>query len=203
MSLREVGIKLLNEHNGVKGALDPFVVAVKGDKLLLQSLAQDYLGRLAQTLIKKPEQNGARGKKGPQRKHRQLPTSAEKSAALRGASATAISFLDQRKLRDGRLIGDIPLWELSRLARTAAHKGADFLRRGLEDWTDAIACEILARYAQPSNQDTRVRDTMKGKQVEEIYARARKLAAEKIAEESERCAQGVMTVSSEPAQIAS
>lgn len=195
-ALYDTAVKLLKLHAGKQNAIAPFIAAVKGDKNLLADLAGEYLDRTLSDIRRgeatereMAEKGGiARGKQGPHRRAK-LPTAAQKIAEVRNATLT---FLDTRKLRDGRPIGDIPLWELPQIASSAAGKSVTFLTRGLEDAVDAIACHRLSQYAQPSSAETRVRDAIKPAIVEKIYAESRVAAAQRIADASARTARELL-----------
>lgn len=194
--LYDTAVQLLKLHAGKKDAIGPFISAVKGDKAMMTDLAGEYLDRVLSDIrrgdaVKEEaaEMAGtARGKRGPHRRAK-LPTAAQKMAEIRNASLT---FLDTRKLRDGRPIGDIPLWELPNIASGAAGKSVTFLQRGLEDAVDAIACHRLSLFVQPSTAETRVRDAIKPAVVEKIYAESRVAAAQRIADASARTARELL-----------
>lgn len=206
-TLYETAVQIIREKNGnIAKATEPFVHSLITQNLI-KDLAIDYLNRVAADIrageraqAQTPAADHARGKTGPNRRAK-LPSKAQKAANIRNVVASALTFLDERKLRDGRAIGDVPLYELPRLAAGAAGKSVTFLSRGLEDAVDAIACHELSLLAQPTKADMTVRDAYKPAVVEEIYAHAKIKAAQRIADASARTARELLA-GSPPAAIA-
>jgi hypothetical protein len=198
--LYDTAINLLKENKAdLDTAMLKFVAAVRSNGVLLNELCRDYLER-AMADIRHGEQEkpvASRGKTGPHRRGRaapkpKLPTEAQKKGAIRAAVAEATTFLDTKRLRDGRAIGDVLLVELPRLALGAANKSVTFLSRGMEDAADAILCQKLAQHVQPSSSDAKVRDAIKPEVVEKLHAEAQLMAAQRIADAAARTARELL-----------
>src|SRR5262252_8594347 len=185
-TIYDIAVEILREENGnLAAALQRFRPKIKGD--LHRELCEQYLEKVLADIragerAKAAAEDRARGKEGPNRRTAKVPTADQKSAALRVMTETPESFLDARRLRDGRVIGDVPLHELPRIAAEASSKAVTFLRRGLEDAVDAIACARLADRARPTSNETRVRDAFKPGIVEQIFAESRLEAVQRMQE---------------------
>jgi hypothetical protein len=83
-------------------------------------------------------------------KHRRVAVLKTPSAAARAgeiaASRTAAHAIFSRKIRGGRLLGDISMHELRAIAQNAANTMIDFLNRGYDDGVDAMTCQILSHH---------------------------------------------------------
>ena len=198
--LYDAAVTLLKKHAGdILTCAPKFAAAVRADKAMQNDLCADYLGRVladirhGETVKVKADASRSNGPRQRRKSTKTgLPTAAQKRGAIRMATAAATSFLDTKRLRDGRLIGDVRFAELPKLSHGAAYKSVEFLSRGLEDAADAIFCQMLSLHVQPTNSDQRIRDAVKAPVAEKMFAKAMAVAAQRIAEASARTARDLL-----------
>jgi hypothetical protein len=173
--LRDLALTLLKKHDTPEAALPNFAKALTADTELRRALELQYLRSVA------PPPATSRRRSG---KHRRpaakLPSAKQKAANIAVAKDYAHEIF-KRKLRGGKMLGQIRVNELRAFAQASAQVATQFLNRGYEDAVDLFACIRLANHCQTSDPDVLVKDAIKPAVVVAIYDRARIDAAEEIA----------------------
>lgn len=99
-----------------------------------------------------------------------------------------------RKLRGGRTIGEIRIYELRALAQASAEATIGFLTRGQPDAVDMIACTMLAGYCVAADPHAKVKDTIKASIVTDVFNRAEITAAKTMQDVSAKLAHELLAV---------
>lgn len=175
---------LKDTGNSIVKAAPKFVKTVTADAPMLLALATFYLERVGRA----PPQPVSRGKPGPHRRSKH-----EKAAALSRSHGALVHEIFARRLRGGKQIGIVRIYELPSLIQSAIDQGMEFTNRGFEDFVDAFALAGVfhfcsTRLAQHDPNAT-VQDIMKGNDLATLYDRASVEAAEAMREGTTRLKQ--------------
>jgi hypothetical protein len=195
--LRDAALALLKKHSTPDAAVKPFADVIEKDGALRHALALEFLTSLAPKGATSRRRLGRHRRVSPIAK---LPSESQKKANLSAAKSYAHEIFS-RRLRGGKLLGDIRINELRAYARASADVAGQFIQRGYEDAVDLFACVRLAGHCQAADPDAVVRDTIKPAAVVEIYQQARIDAAEEIAMRGTTLAQELMTAATTRSQI--
>lgn len=179
VNLKALAQKLVKENATTVRAIEALAARIAKDTDLRRVVAGHILGHYA------PAHSRSNG--GPHRRRpdqRVLPTAEQKRGALMADRIFAADVF-QRKLRGGRVLGDVQVGELRKMAEAARETMKDHIQRGYEDAVDAIACVNLEQQCDvASDPFAKVRDVIKPTVATKIYEQAQIRAAKALRDTS-------------------
>ena len=178
--LRELATALLKEHRTPEAAAPFFAKALAANGELQRALELSFLRSVAPAPAPSRRRTGKHRRSPATAVVSKLPTAAQKAANVSVAKAYAHDIF-RRKLRGGKMLGDIRINELRAFAASSAQVAGLFFNRAYEDVVDLFACIRLSNYCVATDPDVLVKDAIKPKVVVAIYDQAKIDAADEIA----------------------
>jgi hypothetical protein len=172
-TLRDTALALLKKHTTPDAAVAHFVkfLTMPVNSEMLRALALDFL------IANAPKQVMSRRLQGPRRRPRPdrmitMPTDAQRKANISVERRYAHAIF-ARKLRGGKMLGNVTYNELRAHAEQSADAMMEFLARGYEDAVDFFGCMALAHHVTPVDPFKTVKEIFKAETVVAIYDQAR------------------------------
>lgn len=176
--LRALALEALRHHKGDIAKAAPKLAATlrkRGD--LLEAVARDVLLQAQATGAPPVKVSGSTIPEHDRRAHRrQLPRSTEdKAAALRvaGEHVEALRSVFDRRLTDGRSIGELAWGELRRMVHDNAMDAASHLRLGTYAAENVIILDKIEAHASVDDHTTKVREIIPEAQLHQFIEDAR------------------------------
>jgi hypothetical protein len=129
----------------------------------------------------------SRRREGAHRRPAKLPTPGQQAAALK-AKKVVYDAIFQRKIRGGKMIGDVRIHELPALAQSHAATAGSFSQRGYDDGVDAIVFTMVQNHCVAADPFGKVADTISARALKRIYAEAEIKSAEIMRDAAARTA---------------
>lgn len=182
--LREAAQKIVNEAKNYNAAANVLAEKLESDKKLRVAAAMAVIDTLPRWPTERRELH-ARRREGPHRspKSSKLPTKTQKEGAIRAAQSITMAIFD-RKIRGGKKLGDVKMYEIRAISEKAADDMAFFLNRGFEDGVEAFGMTMLARHCVAADPDTKLRDLVKPVFAQKCFQEAAIKVAEFMANRS-------------------
>lgn len=174
--------------NDVAKAAPKLLKTVAADPPMHAALVVFYLER-----VKRERPSPAsRAKAGPHRTPNPR-SSQDKAAALSRSHGALVHEVFARRLRGGKTVGVVRIYELPSLIQSAIDQGMEFTNRGFEDFVDAFALAGVYHHCSTHlashDPNATVRDVMKGNDLATLYDKASVEAAEAMREGTTRLKQ--------------
>jgi hypothetical protein len=183
---------LKSNGNNIAKTAPKLLKTIAADPAMQLAMVTFYLERMDRQRAKPT----SRARPGPHRRSKSGPqrrSTSDKAAALTRSHGAFVHEIFTRRLRGGKQVGVVRIYELPSLIQSAIDQGMEFTNRGFEDFVDAFALAGVyhfcnARLAQHDPNAT-ISDVIKGKDLSGIYDKASVDAAEAMREGSTRLKQ--------------
>ena len=197
--LRAAAVAVLKKYPALEIAAKHFVTLIEKNEELRTTLALLYLRELEPALHARRHRGANRRPKVTASNNR-MPTQAQRDASLKARSSIANAVF-ARKLRGGRMLGELHVRELRAMIQGQLETSMQFLNHSYVDLVDFVALQRIERHCGPADPDMLVSECIKGSIVEEIFKQAEIVAAEALRDGTEKFAEAVIATANRSSEM--
>jgi hypothetical protein len=191
--LKSAAVGLLKKYPAVEVAAKHFVMLIERDEELRTALALLYLKDLMPKTLHGRRRTGKHRRVAASISNNRMPTKSQREASLKARSGIA-DVVFARKLRGGRVLGELHVRELRAMTQTQLETSMRFLNNSYVDLVDFVALQRIDRHCGAADPDLLVKDCIKSAVVTEIFQQAEVVAAEALRDGTEKFAAAVIEI---------